>query len=90
MAGDGGVSLRSNSSTSEVVGGIGVRSSVSGDFLLDAVGEGRFPAARTGGLTGDWASALLMVTAERAAAMVADRLDVEAFVLCGGLFGSLR
>ncbi|KAH0445714.1 hypothetical protein KCU90_g157, partial [Aureobasidium melanogenum] len=66
MAGGGDVSLRSNSSTSEVVGGIGVKSSVSGDC------------------------ALLTLTAERAAAMVADRLDVEALVLCGGLFGSLR
>ena len=90
IAGGGGVSFRSNSSTSEVVGGIGVRSNVSGDFLLGAVDEGRFPAARTGGLVGGWTGALLAVTAERAAAMVAVRLDVEAVVLCSGLLGSLR
>jgi hypothetical protein len=90
MAGGGRFSLGSNSSTSELVDGIGVRSSLSGDFLLGAVGGARFPAARTGGLEGGRVEALTRFGAARAAAMVAVRLDAEGVVLCGGLLGSLR
>lgn len=49
--GSGGVPLRSNISTSEVVGGMGVRSSLSGDFLLGpgaAIGGETFLAVRAG------------------------------------------
>lgn len=91
MAGDERASLGSNKSTSELVDGIGVRSSLSGDFLLGgAVGGGRFPAARAGGLTGGREAALTRFGAARAAAMVAVRLDAEAAVLCSGRLGSLR
>lgn len=90
MAGEEGASLGSNSSTSELVDGMGVRSSLSGDFLLGATGGARFPAARTGGLTDGRDEALARFGAARAAAMVAVRLDAEAAALCGGLLGSLR
>jgi hypothetical protein len=90
MAGDAYVSLGSKNWTSELVGAIDVKSNLSGDFLLGAVGGGRFPAARTGGLTGGRPDALTRTGAARAAAMVAVRLDAEAAVLFGGLLGSLR
>jgi hypothetical protein len=90
MAGGACVSLGSKNWTSELVGGIEVRSSLSGDLLLGAVGGGRFPAARTGTLTDGRADALTRFGAARAAAMVAVKLDAEAAVLFGGLLGSLR
>ena len=49
--GSGGVPLRSNISTSEVVGGMGVRSSLSGGFLLGpgaAIGGETFLTVRAG------------------------------------------
>jgi hypothetical protein len=89
MAGGACDSLGSKNWTSELVGGIDVKSNLSGDFLLGAVGGGRFPAARTGALTGGRVNALTIFGAARAAAMVAVKLDAEAAVLCGGRLGSL-
>lgn len=90
--GSGGVPLRSNMSTSEVVAGMGVRSSLSGDVLLGdgaAVGGERLRMVRAGGRAGGRTGALLTAGAARAAAIVAVRLDAEGLVVCGGRLGSL-